>query len=163
MARGVNKVILVGHLGNAPESRQLPSGGIVANCNLATNKVWTDNSGQQQEKTEWHRIVFFSRLAEIAIQYLTKGRQIYVEGELRTNKWEKDGITRYTTEIIVREMQMLGSAPQGSSYEAPAPQSSSYEAPAVEQPMSEDPPAKSTPAESPFEDQDDDIPSNLYC
>lgn len=150
MSRGVNKVILVGHLGNVPENRQIPNGGQVTNCSLATNRVWTDNTGQRQEKTEWHRLVFFNRLAEIAAQYLTKGRQIYVEGELRTNKWEKDGITRYTTEIIVREMQMLGSGNQ---------QNASYDPPnAAPKQQGETQTPSQNKTNSPYEDKDDDIP-----
>jgi len=109
MARGINKVILVGNLGNDPETRYLPSGGAVTNVSLATSSAWKDkNTGQEQEKTEWHRVVFFNRLGEIAGQYLKKGSKIYVEGSLRTNKWQdKDGHDRYTTEIIANEMQML--------------------------------------------------------
>ena len=152
MSRGINKVILVGHLGNAPESHQISSGGSLAKCNLATNRSWTDNSGQKQEKTEWHRLVFFSRLAEIAVRYLTKGSQIYVEGELRTNKWEKDGIARYTTEIIVREMQMLGSRHQSAAEDMPTAQTDDEIQPAARQDSS--PPQE----KSPYEDKDDDIP-----
>ena len=110
MARGVNKVILVGNLGKDPETRYMPSGGAVTNCTLATTAAWKDKqSGEQVEKTEWHRLVFFNRLAEIAGEYLKKGSQIYVEGELQTRKWQdKEGHDRYTTEIKVRDMQMLG-------------------------------------------------------
>ena len=109
MARGINKVILVGNLGNDPETRFLPSGGAVTNVSLATSRAWKDkNTGQAQEHTEWHRVVFFNRLAEIAGEYLKKGSKVYVEGSLRTNKWQdKDGNDRYTTEIIANEMQML--------------------------------------------------------
>ncbi len=109
MARGINKVILVGSLGNDPETRFLPSGGAVTNVSLATSRTWKDkNTGQPQEQTEWHRVVFFNRLAEIAGEYLKKGSKVYVEGSLRTNKWkDKDGNDRYTTEIIAKEMQML--------------------------------------------------------
>ena len=109
MAKGINKVILVGNLGNDPDFTQTASGLQVAKCSIATSRIWNDSHGQRQEKTEWHRVVFFNRLAEIVSQYLKKGMQVYVEGELRTNSWEKDGITRYSTEIIAREMQMLGS------------------------------------------------------
>jgi single-strand DNA-binding protein len=109
MARGVNKVILVGNLGNDPEVKYMPSGGAVANVSLATTESWKDkNSGERQEKTEWHRVVFFGRLAEIAGEYLKKGSQIYVEGRLQTREWEKDGVKRYSTEIIASDMQMLG-------------------------------------------------------
>lgn len=111
MARGVNKVILVGNLGRDPEVRYSPSGQAVANVTIATSESWKDkNSGEKQERTEWHRIVFFGRLAEIAGEYLKKGAQIYVEGRLQTRKWQdKDGNDRYTTEIVASEMQMLGS------------------------------------------------------
>ena len=111
MARGVNKVILVGNLGRDPEVRYSPSGSAVANVTLATSESWKDkNSGEKQEKTEWHRVVFFGRLAEIAGEYLKKGSQVYVEGRLQTRKWQdKEGHDRYTTEIVANEMQMLGS------------------------------------------------------
>lgn len=108
MARGVNKVILLGRLGNDPDTRTTANGLQIARCSLATNKTWNDNQGQKQEQVEWHRVVFFNKLAGIASQYLKKGMQVYVEGELKTNSWEKDGVTRYTTEVIAREMQMLG-------------------------------------------------------
>lgn len=111
MARGVNKVILVGNLGKDPEVRYSPNGSAVANCTLATTESWKDKtSGEKQEKTEWHRVVFFGKLAEIAGEYLKKGSQIYVEGRLQTRKWQdKEGKDRYTTEIVAGEMQMLGS------------------------------------------------------
>lgn len=108
MARGVNKVILIGNLGADPDVRQMPSGGAVTNVNLATSESWKDKqSGEQRERTEWHRVVFFNRLAEIAGEYLKKGSKIYIEGSLRTRKWEKDGQDHYTTEIVASEMQML--------------------------------------------------------
>ncbi|NCF26598.1 MAG: single-stranded DNA-binding protein [Gammaproteobacteria bacterium] len=111
MARGVNKVILVGNLGADPETRYTASGSAVTNVRLATTDSWRDKqSGDQQERTEWHRIVFFARLAEIAAEYLRKGSQIYVEGRIQTRKWQdKDGQDRWTTEIVGNEMQMLGS------------------------------------------------------
>jgi single-strand DNA-binding protein len=111
MARGVNKVILVGNLGKDPEVRYSPNGSAVANVTIATSESWKDKtSGEKQERTEWHRIVFFGRLAEIAGEYLKKGAQIYVEGRLQTRKWQdKEGKDRYTTEIVANEMQMLGS------------------------------------------------------
>ena len=111
MARGVNKVILVGNLGKDPEVRYSPNGGAVANITIATSESWKDKtSGEKQEKTEWHRVVFFGRLAEIAGEYLKKGAQIYIEGRLQTRKWQdKEGKDRYTTEIVANEMQMLGS------------------------------------------------------
>lgn len=109
-SRGVNKVILVGNCGADPETRFLPSGGAVANVTLATSETWKDkNTGQPQEKTEWHRVVFFNRLAEIVGEYVKKGSKIYIEGSLRTRSWEQDGIKRYATEIVAAEMQMLDS------------------------------------------------------
>ncbi|WP_455234119.1 single-stranded DNA-binding protein [Thiogranum longum] len=110
MARGVNKVILVGHLGKDPEVRYMPSGNAVCNVTLATSDSWKDKqTGEQKDRTEWHNLVFYSRLAEIAGEYLRKGSQVYVEGRLQTRKWQdKNGNDRYTTEIIVSDMQMLG-------------------------------------------------------
>ena len=110
MARGINKVILVGNLGADPEVKYMPSGSAVANVSLATTDSWKDkNTGQQQDRTEWHRVVFFNRLAEIVGEYLRKGSQVYVEGRLQTRKWQdKQGVDRYTTEIVANEMQMLG-------------------------------------------------------
>jgi single-strand DNA-binding protein len=110
MARGVNKVILVGTLGKDPETRYMPSGSAVTNLRIATNEQWKDKqTGEQQERTEWHSIAMFGRLAEIAAEYLRKGSQVYVEGKIRTRKWQdKEGKDRYTTEIIADEMQMLG-------------------------------------------------------
>lgn len=115
MARGVNKVILVGNLGNDPEQKAMPNGNPVANITVATSERWKDKqTGQQQEKTEWHRIVFFNRLAEIAGQYLKKGSKVYLEGQLRTRKWQdQSGQDRYTTEIVASEMQMLSSQQDG--------------------------------------------------
>jgi len=117
MARGINKVILIGNLGADPETRYMPSGGAVTNVNLATSESWKDKqTGQQQERTEWHRVVFFNRLAEIAGEYLRKGSKVYIEGSLRTRKWQDktSGQDRYTTEIVASEMQMLdGRGEQG--------------------------------------------------
>lgn len=146
MARGVNKVILVGNLGKDPEVRYMPSGGAVANCTLATSESWKDKqSGEQQERTEWHNVVFYNRLAEVVGEYLKKGSQIYVEGSIRTRKWQdkNTGTDRYTTEIIASEMQMLGSKGGGASasYEDSGPKSS----------------GKSQPS-GPPDDFDDDIP-----
>ncbi len=119
----INKVILVGNLGRDPEIRYTPSGVAVANFTIATTERWKDkNSGEMQEKTEWHRIVAWRRLGEICGEYLSKGRQVYIEGKLQTNQWEKDGVTRYTTEIVATEMKMLGSKTQGDGYK-PADQS----------------------------------------
>ena len=110
-SRGVNKVIIIGNLGNDPETRYLPSGGAVTNISLATSESWKDKqTGEMQERTEWHRVVFFNRLAEIAGEYLRKGSKVYLEGSLRTRKWQdKSGQDRYTTEIVSSEMQMLDS------------------------------------------------------
>ena len=110
MARGVNKVILVGNLGADPETRYTASGSAITNIRIATTEAWRDKtSGEQQERTEWHRVVFFNRLAEIAGEYLRKGSQVYVEGTLRTRKWQdQGGQDRYTTEVVANEMQMLG-------------------------------------------------------
>lgn len=117
MARGVNKVILVGTCGQDPEVRYLPNGNAVTNLSLATSEQWTDKqSGQKVERTEWHRVSLFGKVAEIAGEYLRKGSQCYIEGKLQTREWEKDGIKRYTTEIIVDingTMQLLGGRPQG--------------------------------------------------
>ena len=115
MARGVNKVILVGNLGADPETRAMPSGSTVANLRIATSESWRDKtSGEQQERTEWHRVALFGRLAEIASEYLRKGSQVYIEGSLRTRKWQdKQGNDRYTTEIIADNMQMLGARAGG--------------------------------------------------
>ncbi len=109
MARGINKVILVGNLGADPETRYMPSGGAVTNLSIATSESWKDKqSGEQKERTEWHKVAMFNRLAEIAAEYLRKGSQVYIEGKLRTRKWQdRDGNDRYTTEIIADEMQML--------------------------------------------------------
>ena len=110
MARGINKVIVVGNLGGDPETRYMPSGSAVTNMTVATNESWKDKqTGEKKERTEWHKVAMFGRLAEIAAEYLRKGSQVYIEGKLRTRKWQdKDGQDRYTTEIIADEMQMLG-------------------------------------------------------
>ena len=129
MARGINKVIIVGNLGADPDSRAMPSGNAVTNISVATSESWNDrDTGEKQEKTEWHRVVFFNRLAEIAAQYLKKGSQVYVEGKLQTRKWEdKEGNERWTTEIVANQMQMLGDRMSGdiSNDNAPSSQSSS--------------------------------------
>ena len=143
--RGVNKVILVGHLGQDPDVRAMPSGSSVANLSLATNEQWRDkNTGEPQERTEWHRLALFGKLAEIAGQYLRKGAQVYVEGRLRTRKWQdRDGHDRYSTEIVVNELQMLGG--RGSTSQA-----------GPDRPA---PPAESRgPASRPDMPFDDDIP-----
>lgn len=143
-ARGINKVIIVGNLGQDPETRYMPSGSAVTNMTVATNEVWKDKqTGEQKERTEWHRVAMFGRLAEIAAEYLRKGQQVYIEGKLRTRKWQdKQGQDRWTTEIIADEMQMLGGGRGGSG--APASQGSA---------------APSGPAPGPSSDDfDDDIP-----
>lgn len=120
-SRGINKVIILGNLGKDPEVRYMPSGGQVTNITVATSESWKDkDTGEQKEVTEWHRIVFFGKLAEIAGQYLKKGSQVYVEGALKTRKWQgQDGQDRYTTEIVASEMQMLGGKPQSESEQSP--------------------------------------------
>jgi single-strand DNA-binding protein len=117
MARGINKVILVGNLGADPETRAMPSGSTVANLRIATSESWRDKqSGEQQERTEWHRVALFGRLGEIAAEYLKKGSQVYIEGSLRTRKWQdKQGGERYSTEIVGNEMQMLGGRAGGGA------------------------------------------------
>jgi single-strand DNA-binding protein len=127
MSRGVNKAIIAGHLGQDPEVKYMPSGAAVANISVATTESWKDKStGEKQERTEWHRVIFFGRLAEVVGEYLNKGSQVYVEGRLQTRKWtDKNGVERYTTEIVANEMQMLGgkgeraeSAPSATTHEA---------------------------------------------
>ena len=152
----VNKVILIGRLGKDPETRYMTSGEAVTNATLATSENWKDKSGEKQEKTEWHNLVFYRRLAEIAGEYLKKGAQVYIEGKLQTRKYQtKEGQERYTTEIIVNEMQMLGSKGGAGSFEVVENQSASS-APA----RSSAPAAKpAAPAgKSNFDNFDDDIP-----
>lgn len=171
MARGINKVILIGNCGGDPETRYLPSGGAVTNITVATSESWKDKqSGQAQERTEWHRVVFFNRLGEIAGEYLRKGSKVYIEGSLRTRKWQdKEGQDRYTTEIVANEMQMLdsrgagGGAPMGGgdNYDAQPPASGrSYDAPAKpNRPAAPAAPARNdAPPAGNFDDFDDDIP-----
>ena len=145
MARGINKVILVGNLGQDPETRYMPSGGAVTNFTVATNESWKDKqSGEQKERTEWHKVAMFGRLAEIAAEYLRKGSQVYVEGRLQTRKWQdRDGNDRWTTEIVANEMQMLGS--RGGSTSTTSDEW-------------ERKPATATQSSSPGDDFDDDIP-----
>ena len=152
----VNKVILVGRLGKDPETRYMTNGEAVTNVSLATSENYKDKSGEKQERTEWHNLVFYRRLAEIAGEYLKKGAQIYVEGRIQTRKWQdKEGKDRYTTEIIVNEMKMLGSKTGSGSFEVVENQSS---APARSAPAAK--PAASAPAggKSSFDNFDDDIP-----
>jgi single-strand DNA-binding protein len=131
MARGINKVILVGNLGNDPDVRYTAGGAAVSNVSIATSESWKDReTGEPQEKTEWHRVVFFGKLAEIVAEYLKKGSQVYVEGRLQTRKWQdKEGNDRYTTEIVANEMQMLGSRGGTSNVEKPGASQSSASKP----------------------------------
>ena len=131
MARGINKVILVGHLGADPETRYMPSGSAVTNLRVATSDSWKDKqTGEQQDRTEWHRVAMFGRLAEIAAEYLRKGSQVYLEGSLRTRKWQdKDGHDRYSTEIVANEMQMLGGRAEASAPARSAPEAGAESAP----------------------------------
>ena len=153
MARGVNKVILVGNLGADPETRYTAGGSAVTNVSLATTDSWKDKqSGEQQEKTEWHKVVFFGRLAEIAAEYLRKGSQIYVEGRIQTRKWQgKDGQDRWTTEIVGNDMQMLGSRGGGQGQSPPRDFDSSQSGGQASESSS---PKKAAAGE----DFDDDIP-----
>ena len=146
MARGINKVILVGNLGADPETRYMPSGSAVTNIRVATTESWKDkDTGDQQERTEWHSVAFFGRLAEIVAEYLRKGSQVYIEGKLRTRKWQdREGNDRWSTEVVANEMQMLGGRP-GSNAPAQAP------APAAAQVGADAP-------QPPPGDLDDDIP-----
>src|SRR3990170_7410506 len=129
---GVNKVILVGNLGKDPELRYAPSGMAIANFNIATTETWKDKSGAKQEKTEWHKIVAFNKLAEICGEYLNKGKQVYIEGKIQTRQWEdKDGNKRYTTEIVANTLQMLGRAEKAEEA-APAGMPAAEEPPATE-------------------------------
>ncbi|BBB31325.1 single-stranded DNA-binding protein [Neptunomonas japonica] len=177
MARGVNKVILVGNMGGDPEVRYMPSGNAVTNVTLATSESWKDKqTGQNQERTEWHRVVFFNKLAEIAGEYLRKGSQVYIEGALRTRKWQdQSGADRYTTEIVASEMQMLGGrgnnnndagysqdqeynqAPQQSRPQSAPQQSRPQQSAPSQQRPQQAPQQQAAPAPN-FDDFDDDIP-----
>lgn len=181
MARGINKVILVGNLGQDPETRYMPSGGAVTNVTIATSETWKDkDTGQPQERTEWHRVVFFNRLAEIAGEFLKKGSKVYVEGSLRTRKWQKDGVDHYTTEIVAAEMQMLDGRPadggqQQGGYQQQRPQQQPQQQRPQQQPPQQQPPQQrrgspsapqhgygpgqqSSQPPTGFDDFDDDIP-----
>ncbi|MGI9199659.1 MAG: single-stranded DNA-binding protein [Woeseiaceae bacterium] len=151
MARGINKVIIVGNLGGDPETRYMPSGSAVTNLTVATNESWKDKqTGEQKDRTEWHKVAMFNRLAEIAAEYLRKGSQVYIEGKLRTRKWQdKNGQDRWTTEIVADEMQMLGGrgGSGGGGGGGSAPRSSS----------SDSAPQSAPPQPGP-DDFDDDIP-----
>ena len=160
MARGVNKVIIVGNCGQDPETRFMPSGGAVTNLSIATSESWKDkNTGDQQERTEWHRVVFFNRLAEIAGEYVKKGSKLYVEGSLRTRKWQgQDGQDRYTTEIVASEMQMLdsrggqqaGGMGDYSQQSVPQQQAPQQQAPQQQAPQQQAPTASFGDDEIPF-------------
>ncbi|MDP1870442.1 MAG: single-stranded DNA-binding protein [Gallionella sp.] len=157
----VNKVILIGRLGKDPETRYMPNGEAVTNATLATSENWKDKSGVKQEKTEWHNLTFYRRLAEVAGEYLKKGSMIYVEGKLQTRKWQdKEGKDRYTTEILVNEMTMLGGKSTGGSFEVMEDQPSQSSQPARSQapsaPRSAPAPAASQARN--FDNFDDDIP-----
>ncbi len=149
MARGINKVIIVGNLGGDPETRYMPSGSAVTNLTVATNESWKDKqTGEQKERTEWHKVAMFNRLAEIAAEYLRKGSQVYIEGKLRTRKWQdKEGKDRWTTEIIADEMQMLSGRSGGGGGAGGGSAS-----------MNQDPGPASAPAQAGPDDFDDDIP-----
>jgi len=151
----VNKVILVGNLGRDPETRYMPDGGAITNISVATTDKWKDKAGEMQEKTEWHRVAFFGKLAEIAGEYLKKGSQVYVEGRLQTRKWQdKDGQDKYTTEIVANAMQMLGSR-QGMGGGAAVSEREPAEGGA---PRGAARPAGAKPAGGKFDDFEDDIP-----
>lgn len=144
MAASVNKVILLGNIGKDPEVRYMTSGDPVATVSIATTEVWKDKDGSKQERTEWHRVVFFGRLAQIVSDYVKKGMSIYVEGALRTRKWQdQSGQDRYTTEIVAGTMQMLGSSRNSNQDIGPSPAQ---------------PPMKSSPSSSSLDDLEDDIP-----
>ncbi len=166
----INKVILVGNLGQDPEVKYMPSGGAVTNISIATTDTWKDKTtGEKKENTEWHRVVFFNRLAEIVGEYLRKGSQVYIEGNLRTRKWQdQSGADRYSTEIVAREMQMLGGRAGGSSDFAPSQQQQGQQSQQGGAPQQQDggAPQQSSPQQAPqqsappqnFDNFDDDIP-----
>lgn len=151
----VNKVILIGNLGKDPDVRYMPSGEAVTNITLATTETWKDKtSGDKKEATEWHRVVFFKRLAEIAGQYLKKGSQVYVEGRLQTKKYQKDGVDHYSTEIVANEMKMLGSRQGSGDMNESAPRERPAQSGSAPSPATQSTPA----AGSGFNDFEDDIP-----
>ncbi len=176
-SRGVNKVIIVGNLGADPEVRYMPNGGAVVNLSVATSESWKDQQGQQQERTEWHKVTMYRRLAEIAGEYLKRGSQIYLEGKLQTRKWQdQNGNDRYTTEIIADQMQMLGGGMRNDSagggyqgnqnmgYQQPPQSQPSYQsappshAPAQQAPQQKAPQQQAPKMSEPSFDYDDDIP-----
>ena len=146
----INKVIIIGNLGKDPEVRYMPNGDAVTNITVATTDTWKDKNGEKQEKTEWHRITFYRKLAEIAGEYLKKGSQVYIEGRLETKKWtDKSGVDRYTTEINCTDMRMLGGRPKGGRDEGDDQD---------DQPRQQSKPKATADAGSGFDDMDDDIP-----
>nr|VFK56762.1 MAG: single-strand binding protein [Candidatus Kentron sp. TUN]VFK58540.1 MAG: single-strand binding protein [Candidatus Kentron sp. TUN]VFK67386.1 MAG: single-strand binding protein [Candidatus Kentron sp. TUN] len=150
MARGLNKVMLIGHLGSDPDPRYMPNGNAVTNIRVATTESWKDRqTGEQQERTEWHRVVMYARLGEIAAEYLRKGSQVYLEGRLQTRKWQgQDGSDRWTTEIIATDMQMLGSRRQSNEYQDPSGPAENWERTPAATPASS-PPYDPSPTGSP--------------
>jgi len=153
-SRGVNKVILVGNVGNDPEVRYMPNGNAVANISIATSDSWKDrNSGEQQERTEWHRVVFFNRLAEIVEQYVKKGTKLYLEGRLQTRSYEQDGVKKYSTEIVANEMQMLDSRGAAGMNQEFGDQSNVPSSPAQDSGQNSEQQASAN-----FDNFDDDIP-----
>jgi single-strand DNA-binding protein len=154
----VNKVIIIGNLGRDPETRYMPDGGAITNVSVATTEQWKDKNGEKQEKTEWHRVAFFGKLAEIAGEYLKKGSQVYVEGRLQTRKWQdKDGADKYTTEIVANAMQMLGSRQgMGGGGAPPDREGERGEGAGASRPAASKPAAKA--AGGKFDDLEDDIP-----
>lgn len=164
MARGVNKVILIGNVGAVPETRYLPNGNAVTNITLATTDSWKDKqTGQQQDRTEWHRVVFFGKLAEIAGEYLGKGSQCYIEGRLQTREWEKDGVKRYTTEIVVDmngTLQLLGGRPntEGEGRSEPRQQQSRPAQQSAPQQRPAPQPAAQQQPDPDYDSYSDDIP-----
>ena len=152
----VNKVILVGRLGKDPETRYMTNGEAVTNVSLATSENFKDKDGNKQERTEWHNLVFYRRLAEVAGEYLRKGSQVYIEGRIQTRKWQdKEGKDRYTTEIIVNEMQMLGGKSEGGNFETAENQSAPARSAPAARPAARPAPA---PGKGGFDNFDDDIP-----
>ncbi len=160
MARGINKVILVGNVGVDPDVRHLPNGNAVTTLSIATSESWKDKqTGEKQERTEWHRVVCFNRLGEIAGEYVRKGSKLYVEGSLRTRKWQdQQGQDRYTTEIIAADIQMLDSRGQGGSYSNEGDQSAPPQHHAQQASAATKPQASQNNAQEAFEELDDDIP-----
>ena len=153
-SRGVNKVILVGNVGNDPEVRYMPNGNAVANISIATSDSWKDrNTGEQQERTEWHRVVFFNRLAEIVEQYVKKGTKLYLEGRLQTRSYEQDGVKKYSTEIVANEMQMLDSRGATGSNQEFGDQSNAPTSPPQDSAQNSEQQASAN-----FDNFDDDIP-----